>query len=303
MQLGQNFTQLTDLDPILSELFYQHYEDLPEYRGALFRVIQSEKAKETDLRVGGFSDPEDLRSGAGTVTYDTAERGHEIDYRHTLFAQGFQIRLEDLEDLQYDGIFQNASDLAVVMRRKMEKDAADFLNNAFDSGFPIYDGQPLCSASHPRSRTDSETVSNYVGAKALTAANLDAAMVQLEELGDDIGELTNAMANLVIVGRAQRKKAVELLLSDREAESANNATNFFNVGADMNLLIHPRIKGNKWFVADSTMVQRYMKWYDRRPVTFSAMDDFDREVRKYKATMRYSYGASDFRQIVGSNPS
>lgn len=297
-QDSAGFQFLTDLDPILGEIFFQGYRQItPSLLGSIIGVRTSVKGKETNRRVGSFGDPQ---AWEGQVHYDDASPDYEIEWRHTTYTNGFKVERELLEDNQYSGIFDSASNLGQSFNRKVVKDEASIFNNAF-SGVLGYDGVVLCSDSHPRSQTDATAVDNLFGTGALTEANLESAIQQLEGLGDDKGEETAAMATHLVVGRAQRSKALKLTGSTLEAETANNA---INTHTGIVPVVHPLITGNKWFVVDAPMALRQMIWYWRIPAYFATDDNKSSTlVRSFFGRMRYSFGWQDFRWVVGSNAS
>jgi phage major head subunit gpT-like protein len=295
--MGQNainFPELVDIDPLLAEIFYQQYNQLPAQRNMIFGVRGSNKAVETDLRIGSFRDPKEFK---GVVEYDTADPDFSVTYAHTAYSLGFTVTRDMIDDNQYEGIFERASELATSFARKQEKDAASVFNNAF-SGVTGYDAKTLCANDHPRSKTDSTSVDN-LATLALNSDNLQAAIDQLEGLGDDRGEEINTVADLLIVPRALRKTAFELVESELTPENANNAA---NIHMGMKTLVWPRLTNSSaWFVCDSVQMKRWLKWYDRIPVEFASDDDFNTLIRRFRGYMRYSFGWSDFRFVVGSS--
>jgi hypothetical protein len=56
---------------------------------------------------------------------------------------------------------------------------------------------------------------------------------------------------------------------------------------------------NAWFVADSQVHQ--LNWFWREKLSFKNETDFDTDIAKYKGRMRFSYGWSDWRGIIGSS--
>lgn len=299
VQDTQSFNFLTDLDPVLTEIFFQNYRQLtPVLLGPVFGVRSSTKAKETSRRVGSFGDPQPWE---GQVHYDAADPDYEIEWQHTKYTNGFKVERELLVDNQYEQIFDQAAALGQGFNRHIVKSEAEVFNNAF-SGATGYDGVALVATNHPRSKSDATTVSNSMGTKALTEANLEEAIIQLEGLGDDRGEQTAAMATHLIVGRQMRMTALKLTGSPQEAESANNA---INTHTGIIPVVHPLITGKKWFVIDAPMAQMNLLWYWREQVMFGSDEDTARastQIRSYFAMMRYSKGWKDFRWVVGSNP-
>lgn len=300
VQHSSNFSELVELDPVLEEIYFQQYEQIPQIlKPAIYANRSSSQAAETNLRIGSFGDPQVFD---GQVHYDEADRDFQIRFEHTHLTLGFKVERTMLEDLQYDGIFDRAANLGISFARKMVKDEASVFENAFNASFNGYDAKPLVSATHPRSESDATAVSNSAGTGALTSGNLESAILQLEQLGDDRGETTNAMATVLLVGRSNRKKALELVGSELTPENANNATNVHN--GLLQVIVHPYVTGNKWFVIDGMMARQVLKWYDRLMPTFDVDDDKSSTlVRSYLGRMRYSFGWTDFRFVVGSNAS
>ncbi len=300
VQYSANFQELVDLDPVLDEIFFQGYAQFtPVLRPLIYSVRESNKAKETALRVGSFGEPTEFD---GQVDYDRADADYPITYSHTHYTKGFKVARTMLEDLQYEGIFDRAANLAQGFGRKQMRDEASVFENAFSTSYNGYDGKPLVSASHPRSETDSSNQSNLVtGSPALTSANLETAVTTLMGLTDDRGQEINLTPTHLVVGLNNRKKALELTGSELTPDSANNAT---NVHASMVTVVSRFITGNKWFVLDAAAAQASLRWYNRLLPSFMADDDMSTTLmRSYVGRMRYSFGWNDWRWVVGSNAS
>ena len=297
VQTSGNFPSLVDFDPVLTTLYYNHYNrELGNGGvGQLFNMGTSNKSKETDLRVGGFSDP---KLFTGTVEYNQAERGYEIEIDFPEYANGFIITRKMRDDLQYDNIFAQASELAVSFARKRRKDMASVFNNSTSASHLGYDSKALCANDHPQSRTDSTAVDNLL-ANPLNSDTLETAITTMQDFGDDLGEEISIMPNVLIVPRALRKTAYEITVSDKTPENANNAS---NVHEGMSVIVDPYLTSSTaWWVADSTMALRYNKWYDRIAMEFAGSQDFDTMMWKYRGYNRYGYGWSDFRWLIQGN--
>lgn len=297
-QHADNFQSLVDLDPVLEEIYFQQYSQIPALLlNSIYGVRNSSKAKETNQRIGSFGDPQPFN---GQVTYDEADDDYQITFTHDHLTLGFKVERTMLEDLQYGDIFDKSANLGQSFARKIVKDEAATLENAFATVLG-YDSVVLCATNHPRSSTDATTVSNSLGTKALTATNLEDAIVQLEGLKDDLGNEINSMATHLVVGRANRKTALELTGSELTPESANNAV---NVHGGLQTIVHPYITGKKWFVVDAPMSRMNLKWFWRLQPQFGVDDDVSSTLmRSFFGRMRYSRGWTDFRWVVGSNPS
>jgi phage major head subunit gpT-like protein len=293
VQTSGNFPQFVDFDPVLTDIFYNQYKRDLGNGGvmATFAMRNSSKAKETDLQVGGFSDPKPF---TGKITYTDAERGYEIEYDFDEWVNGFQITRKMRDDMQYDGIFANATELATSFARKRRKDAASVYNNGASSSYLGFDGKSLFASDHPRSRTDTTNTVSNLNTLALTSVNLETAVVAMQAFKDDLGEEITIVPDTLVVGRNLRKTAIEITASPQVPENANNAINVQN-GA-WNVVVDPYISSSTaWWIIDSTMSNRYLKWYDRIPVEFAGMQDFETMIWKYRGYARYGYGWSDWR--------
>ena len=299
-QYSENFRSLTELDPVLREVFFLQYDAIPARGGAFIRELSSAKGAEFDQRVGSFRDPEPF-ADTGQIAYAEAEPDYMITYRHAKYDNGFVVDQDMLDDNQYSGILDRAANLGTASARFIQKTQASILTNAFTAGATAgYDSVALCSASHPRSSSDSTNVSN-TATLPLNNTNLETAMITHMALGDDRGEEISIMPNLLVVPRALRKTAFELTESEYDPESAENAK---NIHTELQFMVWEFLSDtNAWFLIDTTLAKRFMKWYWRKRPTFDAMDDFDKDARKFRNLMRFSYGWSDWRWIYGSNPS
>jgi len=296
--MAASFPELTDLDPVLTEIFYQHLVPTTPQMDALFRLTTSTKGQEVDLRVGSIANPEPFR---GQVDYHGIESDYSITYKHTEFADGIEIERKLLDDAQYAGIFDSAAMLAQSFSRRRDDDAASVFNHAFSSSYTGYDSVALCSDSHPRGKNNATVVDNSY-ALALSKANLGTIRTAMRKFVDDQGRRISIRPDTLLVPPDLEETAHDIVRSPLDPDSANNRANMF-YGLLKVIVWDALTDTNAWFLIDSQMSKRYLKWVDRISPEFAAVDDFDTMRRKYRGYMRYSYGWSEWRWIIGSNPS
>jgi hypothetical protein len=295
---SQQFPQFVDFDPVLTEVFFSQYGRDLGMGGVhtLYKPGRSNKSKETDLQVGGFGDPVAFE---GSVVYDAPRRGYEVEYSFDELVKGFAITRKMRDDLLYDTIFDSAAGMATAFARKRRKDAASVFNNSTSASYLGYDSKALCANDHPRSRTDSTSVDN-LAALALTSASLETAVLAHQNLKDDLGEEIVIMPDTLVVPRALRKTALEIVGSDKQPENANNAINV--QAGQWNIIVDPYLTSSTaWWIVDSTLSRRFLKWYDRIGVEFAGTQDFDTMIWKYRGYTRYGFGWSDFRFVYQGN--
>lgn len=299
-----NFGKL--LEPGLRKLFYETFDEVPEEYSKIFHVKNSKKAREVDYGLGsmpiwsefGTSINKDLKGTAVTdgempkVPYVTIPAGLERIYVHKEFAQGFMVERKMVDDEQYGAIEKMPKDLARAGRYKVEMDAISLLTKGFtDNG---YDGKPLFATDHPT--LAGGTNSNLITGE-LNQANLEKAIIAMRNFTDEAGKKVVFKADTLIVPPALEFKAIELLNSVNKPDGDLNNVN--SIKGKLKIQVMEFLDSDTaWFVMDSKRHELNFFWRVRPE--FKREEDFDTLVAKYRGYMRYSYGYSDYRGIVGS---
>lgn len=299
-----NFGKL--LEPGLRKLFYETFDEVPEEYSKIFHVKNSKKAREVDYGLGsmpiwsefGTAINKDLKGTAVTdgempkVPYVTIPAGLERIYVHKEFAQGFMVERKMVDDEQYGAIEKMPKDLARAGRYKVEMDAISLLTKGFtDNG---YDGKPLFATDHPT--LAGGTNSNLITGE-LNQANLEKAIIAMRNFTDEAGKKVVFKADTLIVPPALEFKAIELLNSVNKPDGDLNNVN--SIKGKLKIQVMEFLDSDTaWFVMDSKRHELNFFWRVRPE--FKREEDFDTLVAKYRGYMRYSYGYSDYRGIVGS---
>lgn len=296
----ENFGKL--LEPGLRKIFFETYDELPEQFSKIYNVQKSTKAREHDWGMGAFGDWEKRASQLDEVAYKKLSPGLDRVYVHEAFTQGFMITREMYDDDQYRQMEKFPKAMARSGRAKVEKDAMTPLINGFDPLKPIYDGKPLFAADHPL-LDSSATVSN-LATGALNDVNLKAALKLMREQKDEAGNLIQMKATRLIIPPALEDTAIRLLGSDRITGGELNDTNKFLKEHGIEIVILDYLgataggSDTHWFLQDASRHELNFFWRVRPE--FKQTEEFDNFVAKYRGYMRYSYGVSDFRGMIGS---
>lgn len=98
----------------------------------------------------GYKDAGVYARGA-PVPSDRKVRLFENDYYPKVFAKAWDYDIYTKDEDVYNQMGTNVGDIAIAMRRRKNKEAANLFNNGFDASGAsnIYDGQPLFSTAHP----------------------------------------------------------------------------------------------------------------------------------------------------------
>lgn len=258
--------------------------------------------------MGGFADWTQRADNLDTVAYQKLSGGLDRTYTHKAFTGGFIVERELYDDDQYAQINKLAMELARAGRAKVEKDAISVLVNAFSENVggvgasAIYDGKALCANDHPL--VDSVKVGDNLATGALTQPNLQNAMQLMRATLGEAGELVVMRPSKLIIPPALEYTARVIMNTTQVTNSANNDINPVKGMLDIVVMdyLGSASTGSAdtdkyWFIQSD---RHEMNFYWRVKPEFKAMEEFDNFTAKYRGYMRYSYGVSDWRGIVGS---
>lgn len=283
--------------PGINKWYGDAYNEFKPEWTEIFEKNTSRKAFEEDVSASYFGLAQVKGEGA-SVAYDTAQQGFTDRYTHVAYALGFIITKEMVEDDLYDVIGKKKSQsLAFSMRQTKEVVGANILNRAFTAGYTYGDGVVLCSASHPN--VAGGTYSNVMSVNTdLSEAALEQAIVDMGKWTNDRGLRIAVKPRKLIVPVDEMFNADKIMQTEYEVGTDNNTKNVvrskFPGGFAVN---HYLTDADNWFIL--TDVKDGLKYFERRADTFTMDDDFDTDNAKYKATARFSFGATDKKGIYG----
>lgn len=286
--------------PGVNAWYGKAYDEYPVEWDKLFTKHTSRRAFEEDVGVSGFGLAAVKPEGQG-VSFDTEQQGYISRYTHVTYGLGFVVTRDAFDDDQYDVIAERrAKGLAFSMRQTKEIVGANVYNRAFTSGYTGGDGVILASNAHPN--VTGGTQSNILATAAnLSEAALEQATIDIARYKNDRGLTIAVQAQSIIIPPELAFEAERILKSQYRVGTANNdisalvSMGKFPGGVNVN---HYLTSSTAWFV--KTNVQDGMKYFERKPDTFTEDNDFDTENAKFKATGRYSFGWTDWRGIFAT---
>ena len=295
-----NFGKL--LEPGLRKIFFETYDELPEQYSKIYNMNTSTKAREHDWGMGAFGDWEKRLSQLDVVDYKTLSPGLDRTYIHEAFTQGFMVTREMYDDEDYRQMEKLPQAMSRSGRAKVEKDAMTLLINGFDPLKPIYDGKALFAVDHPL--LDSALTCSNLATGVLNDANLKIALKLMRETVDEAGNLIQLKATKLIVPPALEDTAIRILKSTQIAGGELNDTNKFLNSYGIEVVVMDYLSDaaggsdTAWYLQDASRHELNFFWRIRPE--FKWEESFDDFVSKYRGYMRYSFGASDWRGIMGS---
>lgn len=285
--------------PGVNAWYGKAYDQYPVEYTALFDKFTSSKQFEEDVGISSFGLAQIKAEGA-PIAYDSERQSFITRYNHVVYALGFVITREIMEDDQYAVVGERkAQGLAFSMRQTKEIVGANVYNRAFSSSYLGGDGVSLLSASHPNFAGG--TWSNLIGtASDLSEAALEQAAIDIAGFTNDRGLLIAVRPSALVIPRQLMFEANRILTADGRVGTDNNDPNSIkNLGSIPKTIVnHFLTDTDAWFIR--TNVQNGMKYFERRADAFDMDNDFDTENAKFKATARYTFGWTDPRALYGS---
>lgn len=265
----------------------------------LFNKYTSSKQYEEDVGISSFGLAIQKPEGSG-ISYDSERQGFTTRYTHAVFALGFIITREIMEDDQYDVVGQKkAQGLAFSIRQTKEVLGANVYNRAFSTSYLGGDGVALLSASHPN--IAGGTWSNLIGtASDLSEAALEQAVIDIAAFKNDRGLTINVKPESLVIPWTLQFEAARILKSVGRVGTDNNDINALNsMGMFKDVIANHYLTDlDAWYIR--TNIQDGMKYFERRADEFNMDNDFDTENAKFKASFRASWGWTDPRGLYGS---
>jgi len=268
------------------------YKDYPMEADKIFTTYNSEKAYELDVSLTGMG-LASLKPEGGETAYDGEKQDFATTYTHAVYSLGTIITMEAAMNNKYRDLITKAGTL---LKRSLvhtdEQLAANVINNAYSSSYPLGDAVSLANTAHVLGKGG--TFSNQFSAfTPLSQAAVEDALIAIEDYRDGAGLLIDARAMSLHIPRQLRFTADRILKSTYEPNSANVATvnpvaTIFPNGYHVN---HRFTSSTEWFI--KTDVDDGFKIFNRMGYTFEQDNDFGTSNYRHKGMFYKSYGVTD----------
>lgn len=292
-------THPKSLWPGVYSMFGMSYNNRDEWKD-LVKLATSDKHREEMVQNNGFGLAAIKEQGA-SVGYDTTSQGGTATAMHIVYALGYIITQEAIEDNLYEKLAMSRSRaLKRAMVETKNTVVANWFNRGFDTNYTVGpDVKPLFSASHP---STSGNQSNLMATAAdLSEASLEDLVIQANGATDDRGNKIALQVKSLHIPRQLEFEAARILKSVQQNDSANNAINAmramgtFPDGFKVN---HFFTDPDAFFIR--TDVEDGLTLFQRRELAFAKDNDFGTGNALAKADERYSLQIGDFRNWYGS---
>jgi len=285
------------LAPELAEVFFDRYEVEPEMMPSIFKVKTSDRDREVESAVSGFSlliQTAEL----GPLDYEDPNQMYRTTYTHLKYTKGFKVSQELWEDDQHNVIRAMPEALGKAAKRTQEYYAASVFNNGFTAANTSYgDAKPLFSTLHPRADGGTAQSNASSTGLTLTETNLETQRTSFRKFLDDKGMRFMSVPNCILVPVDLEKTAQILTKSQMRPGTTNNDINVYANMFDIKVWEYIT-STTAWFLLD--MRNHLLTWYWRIRPEFKQDTGFDSDAALYKTRVRFSFGWSDWRGTSGS---
>lgn len=289
-----------DYQPVVYNLFMMGVDMVPSMIPAIYNVQNSNSAFEYFLGLEG-TDVEGWNNykDNGITAYADFDRGFPKTFQHYNYTRRFKL----LQDYIEDGTLNNAAQMAlrglgISAAQKRETDAASVFNNAWTSTAPYGgpDGQALCSASHPYSRSNADTYDN-TGTEAFSYEALKNARTNMRQWTDGLSNPLMRNGTMILHPIELTDQITEVLTANGKPESVTNdgsaARGFMSLPWDF------LTDAESWFLLDPIWTKQSLYWFNRVALYNEIVERATTHV-VYEFRMRYSYGFIDPRFVYGN---
>jgi len=293
------------VEPILNQAFDGVYDQrADEYKKIFTEETGIARAyHEEPMLYGMGSAP--VMPDSNPVTYDSGGQLFVKRYTYDVYGLAFalsKVLVEDGDSIRIGSTF--SKHLAQSMTETLETVTANHLNRAFTSGYTGGDGVILCSNAHTAALTvpagDASASNLLTTSAALSQTSLEQMLIQIRQAADPRGKKIRLTPKKLVVAPGNMLQAEVLLKSILRAGTNNNDMNpVKSMGLLSDVVVLSRLtSATAWFVG--TDADNGLKLLWRRKLEKSMEGDFETDSVRYKSTMRFGSGWTDWRAMFGT---
>lgn len=287
------------VEPILNQAFDGVYTQRKDEYKALFSEEDGiKRAYHEEPVLFGFGAAPVLPDGQ-PVTYDEGGELYVKRYTYDVYGLAFaltRVLVEDGDHIRVGSTY--SKHLAQAMDETLETVTCNHLNRAFNGSYQGGDGVALISASHP---IIGGAQSNLLTPAALSQTSLEQAIITIRQAQDSRGKKIRLTPKKLVVHPGNMLQAEVLLKSVLRAGTSNNDLNPIKSSSSLMDSAHVMSRltsPSAWFV--QTDARNGLKVLWRRKVDKGMEGDFETDSMRYKSTMRFGSGWTDWRNLYGN---
>lgn len=287
-----NWASITQRD--LSEVFLDQYRDHVSMLPQLFRYVEATQGTEYDLEAGDIGEVPEYQ---GSIYFDESKEGYKKSVTEVEYALGLKVQRRLLRNDLYDVVRVQVGLLAQAFRQKKEGIGASIFNNAFNTTHTVGDTLQLCSTAHT-SKVGGANQGN-MGTSAFSAANVEATRILGIKLKTNRDNIRTSNFDTLLIPTDLHEKAWELLNSLGKVDTSNNNRNVHYGKYTLIEWDNFLSDTNNWFMIDSKLMKKVLKFRVWEPVQFFRSGEFDTITQKFAGYMSCGVSTVEWRFIYG----
>lgn len=290
----------SEVEPILNKVVDGLYlKQQYQYKNVFEEVQGIARAYHEEPYLYGFPAAPLMPEGT-SVVYNQGGELYRARFIYDNYGLAFaltKILVEDGEAIPFAKTFAEYLTRAMIERK--EVDTANVLNRAFNSAYAGGDGVSLISTAHPTASGGTQS-NQLTTAAALSYTSLVQMLFQIRKAKDASGNYVNLDPKKLIVSPENEFEAETILNSVLQSSNANNGINAVkSLGRLKDATTLSRLTSSTaWFV--QTTADYGLRVFNRRNPEKSMYGDFETDSMKYKQTMRYKPGWTEWRCLFGT---
>jgi hypothetical protein len=297
------------LEKDTKDIFFKSFKQIPQCYIQLFATQKSTKAYEDRMRVAALGTYAVKPEGT-PVGFDDPVSAPKVRTVHTMFALGFRVTEEMMDDDQHGIIRQMPADLGDSARDHQERLAWGLMNDAYVGGIytGLHDGvsaKPLFSATHANVKTGTTQSNLLAPAIALSVAGIEAIMTRASTTLSDEDRYINPAQQLLLFHPNLQHQAYVLLQTEyRPGTSDNDRSTVVSSRSGLKPVVPngvPYLTSLTGWSVHAPKGSNGLVYNDRRSLRYDRAKDADTFDQKFYGSYRASVMINEWRGNWGSN--
>jgi len=290
------------LNPQLREAMFSEYAQIPLLYPNIFNVKKSSRAFEDVVKVSGLG-PLTTKGEGQPVAFDDPISSARKRTVHTVYALGFRVTMEMLDDDLYGVMMQMPKDLGKSLRDHQETLAWGVFNTGFVAtthaiigGGALFANQALLKSAN--------TYDNALNpAVALSVTGIETMLTTARTMPDESGRFSQVQITNLIVPPDLEFEAARLLETERGEpgtdENQINTVNRNRIGVKVHVVPY-LTSTTAWFMT-APKGQHSLNWFNRTMPRFSNSKDSTTKDSLFDVLYRGHVTADNWPGVWGSN--
>lgn len=285
-----------DKHPYLSSVQWMAFRERPDEYSIWGNVGTSDEMKEVDFMVAELGlVPQKLENAP--IAVDSVLPSFQKEFLHLTFALGTEVSLEALQDDRFSIMRDMAKALGYSMRQTVELEAA---NEWFNLAFSTATAADNIAIYGTHTTAGGTTIDNALTVD-LDIAGLRTVNTYFHNLRSERGHRIRGSMRTVIVPPDLEFAAIELLESQLKPGTADNNTNPLRRKGATYEVCHYLTSSTNFFAWDDKSQHKAKFYWRIRPQTIRD-SRYSTQSALTGMYARFSVGVSDYRCLVGSQP-